>query len=341
MPGYDAGQLKVIRTINRRAAKRYANDPAKRRRYALGGLAIAKVESGFRNLNHGDADSVNFRQERASIYGGDMNLRRITDRMFDEMEQHDRGQSVGELAADIQRPRADLRGRYAEELGSVKGLAKGGGAAGGGTDRARGQLTSGRAPRFNAGEETTNSKGAMLAALLDKRKGMSLLERYQGQVATGNYTTSVGPSVTPGKNPTFTEGAAGDGPPTPGKRGLMARADAIDKKQYNYAWGGGHNPGNKPSKGVGHGSGPAAGYDCSGAVAKLLGIDARVSGEFMKWGKPGRGKNFTIYANPTHVLVEIGGHFWGTSGDNPGGGAGWIPRSKISKAYLSKFTARH
>jgi hypothetical protein len=202
---YDAGQLKVIRTINRRAAKRYANDPVKRRRYALGGLAIAKVESGFRNLNHGDADSVNYRQERASIYGGDMNLRRITDRMFDEMEQHDRGQSVGELAADIQRPRADLRGRYGEELNSVRGLAgKGGG--GGGNTMSRGRLTPGRAPVLNEGSVTTDSKGAMLAALLDKRKGMSLLDRYKGQVATGSYTTVTPSSVTPGKSPRFQSG---------------------------------------------------------------------------------------------------------------------------------------
>jgi hypothetical protein len=49
----------------------------------------------------------------------------------------------------------------------------------------------------------------------------------------------------------------------------------------------------------------------------------------------------TIYANAKHVLMEINGHFWGTSATNPGGGAGWIPRSAISPQYLRNFTARH
>jgi hypothetical protein len=39
--------------------------------------------------------------------------------------------------------------------------------------------------------------------------------------------------------------------------------------------------------------------------------------------------------------MEINGHFWGTSGANPGGGAGWIPRSRMDAGYLSGFKVRH
>jgi hypothetical protein len=81
--------------------------------------------------------------------------------------------------------------------------------------------------------------------------------------------------------------------------------------------------------------------DCSGAVSRLFGVSPRVSGQFESFGQAGRGKNVTIYANGHHVLVEIAGRFWGTSGTNPGGGAGWIPRNAISPNYLKDFTVRH
>lgn len=117
---------------------------------------------------------------------------------------------------------------------------------------------------------------------------------------------------------------------------LANRASALDAKRFPYKWGGGHagrvdirNP---------------IPVDCSGAVSAVLGIDPRVSGQFERWGSGGRspsGKGVTIYANSEHVLMEINGKFFGTSASNPGGGAGWIPRGKITKAYLSRFTARH
>jgi hypothetical protein len=112
---------------------------------------------------------------------------------------------------------------------------------------------------------------------------------------------------------------------------LLTRANMIDAAQQPYKWGGGH--GATPTL-----AGP---WDCSGAVSAVLGVDPRVSGAFQSWGAPGGGRHVTIYANPTHVLMEIDGHFFGTSQTNPGGGAGWIPRSAISPQYLARFTARH
>lgn len=113
---------------------------------------------------------------------------------------------------------------------------------------------------------------------------------------------------------------------------IVSRAAAIDAERLPYRWGGGHGP--TPGK-------PGEPLDCSGAVSRLLGVKPRVSGQFETFGQPGRGKNLTIYASGSHVLVEINGHFWGTSATNPGGGPGWIPRSKISASYLRGFKARH
>jgi hypothetical protein len=114
--------------------------------------------------------------------------------------------------------------------------------------------------------------------------------------------------------------------------GIVSRAKQINAERLPYKWGGGH--GATPA-------GRGVPLDCSGAVSRLLNVSPRVSGDFTKFGQPGRGRALTIYANGTHVLMEIKGHFWGTSASNPGGGAGWIPRSAISPQYLQGFTARH
>ena len=115
---------------------------------------------------------------------------------------------------------------------------------------------------------------------------------------------------------------------------LKAEAEDIDDAQVRYQLGGGH------AERLDHDD-PITPLDCSGAVSRVLGIDPRVSGQFETWGEPGPGERVTIYANAGHVLMEIDGHFWGTSRSNPGGGAGWIPRALVTPGYLAGFTARH
>lgn len=140
-------------------------------------------------------------------------------------------------------------------------------------------------------------------------------------------------TVTPKSPTTVRQQGSGS---TPLASVAKQRADTIDAKRLPYKWGGGHGGKVDPAT--------ATPLDCSGAVSAVIGINPRVSGDFQKWGRPGRapgGRGITIYSNPTHVLMEIDGHFWGTSKSNPGGGAGWIPRSQISPAYLAGFTARH
>jgi hypothetical protein len=153
----------------------------------------------------------------------------------------------------------------------------------------------------------------------------------------------------------FDAGAAGDGAATAGAAtpqtsagsplpnantgipaldAIIRRANTIDSKHLSYQWGGGHTGGIVDAA-------RATALDCSGAVSAALHINPRVASQFESWGEPGAGQRVTIWANAQHVLLEVDGHFWGTSSANPGGGAGWIPSSAISQEYLMKFTARH
>ena len=126
-------------------------------------------------------------------------------------------------------------------------------------------------------------------------------------------------------------GGAG-GPPMTGPAAVQAmikRANEIAGHRYNYEWGGGHGTINVPTHGVGHGSGPGVGFDCSGSVSAVLNAanlmnTPQVAEFYEGWGDPGPGKSVTIYAKPTHTFMRINGHYFGTSGQNPGGGAGWF-----------------
>jgi cell wall-associated NlpC family hydrolase len=74
-----------------------------------------------------------------------------------------------------------------------------------------------------------------------------------------------------------------------------------------YIWGGGH------------GSFKDKGFDCSGSVsyalyaAGLIGGSA-TSGQLMAWGKPGKGRWITVYANGGHTFMEVAGIRFDTSG---------------------------
>lgn len=71
------------------------------------------VESNLRNLGHGDADSKGWRQERASLYKDPTNLDASIRRFFSETRAvRDKYGNAGDLAAAVQRPAAQYRGRY-------------------------------------------------------------------------------------------------------------------------------------------------------------------------------------------------------------------------------------
>jgi hypothetical protein len=129
---------------------------------------------------------------------------------------------------------------------------------------------------------------------------------------------------------------------------LVAVADEIAEAHIPYCYGGGHITPAQPS----HGSychnaanqfisGDAYdGLDCSSSVSMLLqmsGVSTPTldSTEFMGFGEPGPGHEFTIWANESHVFVTIDGKDWGTSDLNPYGGPGWAPQP------AEGFTPRH
>ena len=102
-------------------------------------------------------------------------------------------------------------------------------------------------------------------------------------------------------------------------RAIISAANTIIGKPYK--WGGGH------------GRLFDSGYDCSGSVSYalirsgLLGYPM-VSGTLAHWGAKGLGKYVTIYANKSHVYMEVAGLRLDKSsvGDRGGkGGVRWRP----------------
>src|SRR5688500_6373007 len=96
-----------------------------------------------------------------------------------------------------------------------------------------------------------------------------------------------------------------------------------------YKWGGGH------------GEWLDDGYDCSGSVSFALAAAGLLSGPLasgplMSWGKPGRGRWVTIYANQGHVFMEVAGIRFDTSGQRVTGS-----RWQNDMRSTSGFVARH
>jgi hypothetical protein len=94
--------------------------------------------------------------------------------------------------------------------------------------------------------------------------------------------------------------------------------------------------------GGGHGSFVDNAYDCSGSVSYALAAGGLLesplsSGELEGWGEPGPGRWITVYANPGHVFMEVGGLRFDTSGRAGRRGSRW----QVSQRSRSGFVARH
>jgi cell wall-associated NlpC family hydrolase len=101
-------------------------------------VMAALVESGMKNLGHGDADSLGLFQMRVSVWdqgpyaGFAKDPKRQLDWFLDHAQEVKaqrlaRGQPVdaksyGEWIADVERPAAQYRGRYQEQLDQARGL---------------------------------------------------------------------------------------------------------------------------------------------------------------------------------------------------------------------------
>lgn len=294
------------------------------------------VESNLTNPSGGDADSEGWRQERASLYPNPTNLSASINRFYNETDAvKGRYGTAGALAAAVQRPAAQYRDRYQQRSGEAQALLGGAGSVGGGPSS---KTTTTTTPGVDnsalrrqliaqfvtsGGPDNPNALTGLAAGLMGAGD----------KPGTVRKTTTAGPGALSPINPNANV------PPQVGQ--LISRANAINAKHYNYEWGGGHNPGNAPTHGIGHGSGAGVGFDCSGVVSKLFGINPKVASQFEGFGQSGKGRYVTVYANGTHTFLEINGHFFGTSSTNPGGGAGWIPRGAMPASYLKGFVARH
>jgi hypothetical protein len=119
-----------------------------------------------------------------------------------------------------------------------------------------------------------------------------------------------------------------DSAPPQVKRAIYA-ANKITRKPYRY--------------GGGHGKWNDSGYDCSGSVSYALHGGGLLrqpldSSSFMHWGRGGRGRWITIYANSGHAYVIIAGLRFDTSSAGAGGGSGprWRNRGRSSSGYVAR-----
>jgi cell wall-associated NlpC family hydrolase len=126
-------------------------------------------------------------------------------------------------------------------------------------------------------------------------------------------------------------------------KGGLARAPAGSPTAVQDVVAGGNAIATFPYRlGGGHGSFVDDAYDCSGSVSYALAaaglLDAPLtSGDLMSWGVPGRGRWLTVYANPGHVFMIVGGVRFDTSGRAGRRGSRWQPVERSG----SGFVARH
>ena len=120
-----------------------------------------------------------------------------------------------------------------------------------------------------------------------------------------------------------------DAPPAVKK--VIAAANKIRTKPYIY--------------GGGHARWWDAGYDCSGAVSFALRggslIDTPMpSGSLAGWGKAGKGRWITVYANGGHAYAVIAGLRWDTAGTTNGTGPRWHKSLRATSEWPLHHQAR-
>jgi len=101
---------------------------------------------------------------------------------------------------------------------------------------------------------------------------------------------------------------------------------------------------NHPYKyGGGHGSFVDSGYDCSGSISYALRGGGLLNGSlnstgFMSWGRPGKGRRITIYANAGHAYMVIDGRRFDTSARSETGSR-WSNTMRSSAGYVARHPA--
>ena len=158
------------------------------------------------------------------------------------------------------------------------------------------------------------------------------LEQLYGKGAAGTATSGGGVGT---ERTVSLSGGLADAPiDAPEKiQAIVAAANQVAKLPYVY--GGGHGA-NK-----GEGIWVDNAYDCSASVSFALASAGLLkspldSTALSHWGKPGKGKWITIYANAGHAFMEVGGARFDTIGLQQTGSR-WQPAYRS----ISGFVARH
>jgi hypothetical protein len=113
---------------------------------------------------------------------------------------------------------------------------------------------------------------------------------------------------------------------------IISAANSVARKPYVY--GGGHGR-------LADETFVDTAYDCSGSVSFALAaaglLDSPMdSSTLARFGRPGRGRWVTIYANAGHAFMTVAGLRFDTSGRDAGGSR-WQARSRT----VAGFTVRH
>jgi hypothetical protein len=113
---------------------------------------------------------------------------------------------------------------------------------------------------------------------------------------------------------------------------IINAANSVARKPYVY--GGGHGR-------LADETFVDTAYDCSGSVSFALAAAGLVdspadSSTLARFGRPGRGRWVTIYANAGHAFMTVAGLRFDTSGRDAGGSR-WQARSRA----VADFTVRH
>jgi cell wall-associated NlpC family hydrolase len=166
----------------------------------------------------------------------------------------------------------------------------------------------------SAAEDSGPSPGAPSDA--EVRRELRQLERYQRRMRAGGELglTGDGRADAPAGSPAAVQD-------------VVAGGNAIARFPYRL--------------GGGHGSFVDDAYDCSGSVSYALAtaglLDAPLtSGELMRWGAPGRGRWLTVYANPGHVFMTVGGVRFDTSGRAGRRGSRWQPLGRSAGGFVAR-----
>jgi hypothetical protein len=90
--------------------------------------------------------------------------------------------------------------------------------------------------------------------------------------------------------------------------------------------------------GGGHGTYHDSGYDCSGSISYALHFAGLLrtpldSSGFMSYGRPGRGRHVTIYANSGHAFMTVDGRRFDTSAIRETGSR-WTSTPRSSSGYV-------